>query len=392
MRRNKRMFLLAILAAIFLLSGCSRSSQVENQAYVLVMGLDRLEDGSLQLCVQIPRISGGGASGSPESSESSGNYTQLSIKGDDFETALEKLNWAVPRDLNLSHMKLIVFSRKLAEGTDCRRLIENIAQTERLFTSTRVVVCEGEAEAFVKAIRPVIGTRISTDVDALFDHYTSSGYVPRSSLADLYYQTESVYSDPMITYAMLDEQAKEEKGEKSEKEGMPASAVLSGSISEISSDYKSEIANRYLGAAVFSEGRLCGILDGTQTIIANLLRNDVDAFRYKYDDQSLGIVPSRRAFVHVDTGAEDAVIRIDAKLSISAQEQRPDENRLRAMLENEIVSTIRAAQQMGAEPFGFAEKAAANFRTMEAWKEYNWPERFREAEIDIELSFAYSDT
>jgi len=387
MRRIRIAFLFALLAAVLLLSGCSRSSQVENQAYVLVMGLDRLEDGKLQLSARIPRISGGASDASGGQSEG-GNYTQLSIAAEDFETALEKLNWAVPRDLNLSHMKLIVISRRLAEEADCRNLIENIAQTERLFTSTRVVVCEGEAEAFVKAIEPVIGTRISTDVDALFDHYTSSGYVPSSSLADLYYQTESVYSDPMITYAILDEQNKTEES----KNERAAAAVLSESIEEISSDYKSEIPNRYLGAAVFSEGSLCGVLDGTQTIIANLLRNDVDAFRYKYDDQSLGVVPSRQAFVHVETMDEGAVIRIDAKLSISAQEERPDEARLRAMLEKEITSTIHAAQPMGAEPFGFAEKAAANFRTLDEWIEYNWPEKFMDAEIQVELSFAFSDT
>lgn len=381
--RKSRIGLAAALLFCMLLSGCSQSSQVENHAYVLVMGMDRLEDGQIQMTVQIPKISGGSGESSGQGSGQE-NYTQLTVKAEDYEAALEALNWASPRDLNLSQIKLLVFSRKLAEETRFGEIIESIAQTERLYTAARVAICEGKAKDFVSAIQPNIGTRISTDINAMYEHYISSGYVPESSLADLFYLTKSVYSDPMVTYAMLSEE------KQPSKQVQPASA-LSQPIAEVSDSYESDIPTRYLGAALFANGRLQGVLSGSQTMMANLLKNDVDAIRYSCDGQTLNVVPTRSVYVKVDTGGGRPKISINAKLSIAAQERRPNEDVLRSSLTTDMKNTIRAAQDMGVEPFGFAERAARNFLTLDDWLEYDWHEQFKNAEIDIKLSFAHSD-
>lgn len=368
---------IVILMICLGLAGCSQASQVENHAYVLVMGLDQNEDGGLRMSVQVPKISGGSAQESGEKS-GTGNYTSFVIEADDYEDALARLNWASPRDVTLSQIKLIVLSRELAQSPRCRDLIANIAQTERLYTAAWVAVCEGKAEDFVKAIKPNIGSHISMDIEAMFSHYTSSGYVPRSSLADLYYQTESVYSDPMVTYALL------------ERKASPAS-VLSGSQREISGAYESEIETRYLGAAVFRDGSLAGVFSGTQTIMANLLRNEVDAVQYACGGQSLNLVPARATYVKVDVSREKPRISINMHLSMAAQERKPDEDLLSRSLEADILGVIRRAQELNVEPFGFAEKAARRFATIEQWQRYDWHRRFLQAEIEIQLHFSHSD-
>jgi len=375
--------LLVLLA--FLLSGCALASQVEDQAYVLIMGLDRSDDGQLEMSVKIPKISGGteqtGASGSSE------NYMQLSVKADDFEGALEKLDWASPRNVNLAQMKLIVISRELASSEDAPDLIAGIAQTERLFTATKVAVCEDEAKAFVEAIRPYIGTRISTDIEAMFDHYNDRGYVPESSLADLYYQTESVYSDPMVTFALLDRKALDKQKEKNTKQ----TSAFDQNIQQLSASYESEIPNRYLGAAVFSGGRMQCVLSDGQTLLVNLLRNELDSFRYECNGQSLEFVPTRQVYMKVDTDSNPARITINAKLSYAAQEETPDETVLKRQLTNEIQNVIAYAQRRGVEPFGFAERAARNFLTIDKWIEFDWKKQFRNADVNVELHLAQSD-
>ena len=114
MRAIKRILGGLLLAAIVIgLSGCGASRQVENQAYILVMGLDLSEDGELVITALSPKISGGGGDegGSSGSGSESGDYLHLSVRGESYERALERLNWAVPRTLNLSQLKLIVFSQ-----------------------------------------------------------------------------------------------------------------------------------------------------------------------------------------------------------------------------------------------------------------------------------------
>lgn len=388
MKRISALLALLMLLCISL-SGCSTASQVEDQAYVLLMGLDRSEDGRLEMCVQIPRVAGNSGETSSGSVQGDENYLKLSVKADSYEAALEKLDWASPRNVNLAQMKLIVLSRDLAQESGCGELIEHIAQTERLFTAARMVVCEGSARDFVGSIQPNVGARISTDIEAMFKHYNDRGYVPVSRLAEFYYQSESVYSDPMITYALLNETGAEKQRDSDGE--TQASEALSGSIEGFSQDYESEIDARYLGAAVFAQGQMQGIFTGMETILANLMRNELKSFRYECGDQSLELVPTRPVYIQVDTSPEVPKIRINAKLSYAAQEKAPDENLLREKLETDIRNTIRSAQQMGAEPFGFAEAAARSFLTLEKWINYDWRTRFQSAEVEIKLSFAQAD-
>lgn len=381
MHRFKKMALLLI--AVFLLPGCSMASQVEDQAYVLVMGLDRLRDGQVEMTVQIPKITAGAS----ENGGGQGNYMQMSITSASFEAALEKLEWALPRNMNLAQMKLIVISRNLASETACKELIANIAQTERLFTATKIAVCEGSAKEFVLAVQPYAGARISTDIEAMFDHYNDCGYVPESSLADLYYQTESVYSDPMVSYAVLNSAALKKQ---EENKSVPASVFLEG-MKSASDSCESEIPTRYLGAALFSNGCMKGILNGGQTVIANLLRNELDSFRYENNGQNLEFVPTRPVYLHVDTKANPIKVHANIRLSYAAQEKIPNEAVLERQLKNDIMQTILYTQELGVEPFGFAERAARKFLTLEDWINFDWKKQYSQAEIEINLHFAQSD-
>ena len=77
-----------------LLSGCSTALQVENQAYVLTMGLDKQEQG-LKLTVQVPKIVSSGEQ--ENASPGSGSCFRFSSEGESCEEAIEKLGWVIPR-------------------------------------------------------------------------------------------------------------------------------------------------------------------------------------------------------------------------------------------------------------------------------------------------------
>ena len=382
----KKIRILPLLAALLLLGGCSHHAQVENQAFLLVMGLDRAEDGGIEMCAQIPRIAGNSQSADGEQgSGGSANYAMMSATGASYEEALERLDWISPRDLNPAQLKLVVISRDLAESADCPTLINHISQTERLFTATRVVICEGCAKDFVSAIQPTVGTRLSTDISAMFDHYIGRGFIPRSRLADMYYLMNSIYSDPMTSYAVLDPSAEVEQNE-----AKPASA-LAGDISSLSRQFDSDIPTRYLGAAVFSGGRMRGVLDGEQTICANLLLNELDSFYYNEAEASVEMIPEGRFKLTVDVDSEPVRLRVKGKLSLSGEELPVNEESLIEHLRADIEDTIRAAQRMGVEPFGFAEAAARHFITIEDWVNYNWKWRYSFAEVDVDISLCSSD-
>ena len=99
--RTVRLTLLLLLPCLFL-SGCSQSAQLEDRAFAIVLGVDRLEDG-VELSAQFSKLSSGspGESSGGESGGKNSQYLQASAKGQTFFEALDFLELALPRDLDL---------------------------------------------------------------------------------------------------------------------------------------------------------------------------------------------------------------------------------------------------------------------------------------------------
>ena len=51
-----------------------------------------------------------------------------------------------------------------------------------------------------------------------------------------------------------------------------------------------------------------------------------------------------------------------------------------------LTDMIRRCQAMGLEPFGFAERAAAHFLTMEDWRAFDWRGRFPSARVEVKVN------
>lgn len=368
---------LLLLLPLLLLGGCSDERQVENQAYVIAMGLDRAANGGIEISVQLPKI-GGSGSAEGEGEKGGGDYLKLSVEAQSYQGALERLGWAIPRKLNLSQIKLIVFSRELAAGEDFRALLQALTDTEQLFAAANVAISEGSAKEFVFSLEPTLGTRLAAELQATLEHYQKLGVTPDCSLAELYFYTNSIYSDPLAGYVLRAQDAK-------------SAAAPAGSAQELLQTTQSQIESRYLGAAVFAEGRLRGVLSGEQAVMANLIGNSLESFRYLFGGEALELSPMGQCHISVDTGGERAKISISMNLSISSQTRAPDVDGLRESLKADMLDAIEAARRMGADVFGFADAAARNFLTRQDFINYNWRSRFQDAQIEIRLRFSHAD-
>ena len=371
-----------LLLALIQLTGCSQMEQVENQAYAVVMGVDNTGDGGIEITVTLPQIAGSGGE-SEGSGGSQGQYFQVSVQGSNYESAIEKLDWAVPRNLNFSQLKAVVFARELAESDSFPALIKSVVQTERLFTAAYVVVCEDKAKDFVEAMKPVMGARLSADITAMFDHYAEHGLIPDTTLADLYYRGMSFYSEPMAIYGLYSPKLQEEQS-------VPAMA-LAGDPEKLVSEIENNSEVHYLGAALFSKEGMCGRFDGAQTVLANLIRNELESFVYEFEGQSMELSPVGACSIGIDVEADPVQIRIGTKLAAVSQQEMPDMAQLKLALTQDIDEVISMAQELGVEPFGFAEKAVRKFTTIAQWREFDWEESFRRAEVEIEIEFIRSD-
>ena len=350
--------------------GCSRTGEVENQAYALVMGVDRAADGGIALTIRIPRIGQTQGEGEGSGGESD-PYRTVSAAGGDYAQALERLQWAVARELNLSQLKLVIVSEALAASEDFKPLISRIAETRHLYTTAGFVVCEGQARSFIEGQSIQLGTRLSSEINAMFRHYADHGVIPRATLAELYYDTRSGCADPTAIWGVQ------------ESEAAPAGAVIGPDIGQAAGSISSGDSRHYLGAAVFHDGRMACRLDAAETLCLNLLTGRVKAFMWRFGGRTWSLssltAPRRRASLGADGARAEAVV------TLTAEERVPPEQvqALEDDVAGSLLRLIHRCQALGVEPFGFSLRAAAGFLTQDEWWASGWCERFSGAEVAV---------
>lgn len=376
--------LLYILVCLFLLSltGCSELNQVENLAYGVILGIDMTDNGLIELTVQIPKITG--SSGESSGSSSGSNQLVFAADGNSFEEALNMLQWAVPRKLSLTQLQLIVVAEDLASDDRFPIVTNAIMNTNKVYTAARLVICEGKAQDFIQAENKTIGAHIFTELEAMFEDYTEMGFIPDVTFADHYYKTCSVYSDPLAAYAVSDPNGML-KQPKPENEAQQTASMITPTYPN--ADYvKTQQANRFLGAAVFHSGIMCGKLTGDQVIYCKLLRGNQQTFPFTKEGQNFYLTRIGYPRVKIDTNSDPVRISVRLRLAVLPGSDNSNTDGIAESIEAELLNTINACKTMNAEPFQFAETAARKFATLKSWQSFNWHEKFKTSVIDIEVN------
>lgn len=387
MQIRKLVALLLLLISCLLLSGCSDASEVENQAYALIMGVDKIVDEDMiELTIRIPKIGSPDGNSDSESSGGarSGSYLVLSAKGDTYAQALEYLQWAATRELNLSQIKLLVVSEVLARDADFSKVSRSIAQTPRLYTAARFVVCEGSAKDFITGQETVIGTRLSTEIEAMFEHLESHGYIPQTTFADVYYELNSIYSDPVAIWGFPSEEPVEE-------DSQPVSLIINPQ-ENADAMVESPSSRYYMGSVIFRDNVLALKMNAAETLFTNLINGNFDTFTYAYQDKFYNLSSVWKVKKTVDFEGNQTHLGVKLSLSSVMQIEKEVSKKLEEAIEENLRETIQKCQSLRLDPFGFSEKAARKFLTIDEWKSFNWRDKYAEADLDIEVIIHHANS
>lgn len=350
----------AFLLCCVALGGCRLSDEVENQAYVLALGVDRLADGKLALTARVPKIGGRSATGDQAGDDGS-PYLTFRATGDGWTQAKEALQWVTPRSVNLSHIELLVISQALASEAGFPALATGIARTPHLYTTARFVVCDGDAGDFVAAGETVIGTRMSAEINAMLKHYADEGYIPEVSFADYCFAANSIYSDPVAIHGYSEpmDNTRPDEGE------------------------QDKLSQRFSGAALFREGVFIRALSLEETRLLELIRGEANVLVFERGGVACELTPDGPPSIHVRLGSEAPHIELSVRLTTQDELTDAETASLETGLADAMEALITSCQRLAAEPFGFAEVTAGQFATVKAWLDYNWRNRFADASIVV---------
>lgn len=364
---------LMIGLCLCLLGGCTMKD-IEAQAYAVSLGIDLTQNDRIEVSVQVPTLnqsSGGDSGGGGGSDSGSQGYTFSTAQGETLTQALEMLNAGMTRELNLTGVKSIVISERLARNQKFRTLLEELALSYRVYGAAEIVICSGEARKFIAEQKAVIGLRLSESTTVSLRHYRETGYIPSAKAADVYYLSRSIYGDPAAIFAAVHEEGQKEAIPGTEQEAYAGELNQTG-------DNK----NQYFGAALFSDGIMVGRLNGVQTQMLNVLRGDLKQFSWIVDQIPVRINVSGAPDVSVQTMPDR--IRIDVSLEFEVMHSQGglSAEQIERLIVLRLNELTEYCQRCASDPFRYAERAVRCFANTDSWLKYDWRGKFPQAQIE----------
>lgn len=355
--------LICALLPLILLSGCAPSYRIENQAHAVSMGID-LKDGKMTVIVQVPKL---GASSQKGGASESSNYQIYSAEAENFESAYNILESTLPQQLNLTHLKTIVFSEAFAGSDQFMKTIDTFMNVFLVTGSANVIVTKKNAEMLIENQKPHIGIRLSITIPSMLSYHAEKGYIPDCTLSSLYAGLKGRYSTALCPLS--------DTADNSDAKDDPFNA---GAIPR-----EGDNKNEYMGAAVFGREKMVGQLNGYEMQLAHFLMDESGRIADFASPYAVRISARKKRDVKIQLDEEKAEIEVTLYLDCAALDNKTDLKDVEKSLISDFESVVDNCRKLGAEPFGFSKIAAKKFRDYETFEKYDWLSKFREANIKI---------
>ena len=368
------------------------SHSLTNLAYVLALGIDVGEKAKLKISAQFSKAtafdSGGG------SSDSSGQIVMVSGEADSIFSGINLLNSYIGKELNLAHCNVVVFSEELAKngiGTQIYSLINN----EEVRPSTNIVVSKCSAYDYLNNVRPNIEKLTIQYFDTFSITSRLTGYISNLTIGEFYNNLSSEIKACTAILGGLNATARTESDVITNPEDLTAG----------SSSVEGNRGSENIGLAVFNGDKLCGELTATEAISHLLIKNKVDSCIISIDNPfnnsnkvELQLYPTKKSKISVDINNNIPHIYIELKIdadiltldeNIDYEQENVLEtfsNATKQYLEKEIYDYLnKVSKEYSTDIDNFGNKALAYFATSSEWKDFDWSEKFKNAEFDVNV-------
>lgn len=389
--------LLIVLVLAFFLTGCWGYREVDEQAFVLVLGIDKgVKDViGVTALIAVPKgITGGGGMGGVVGGNGSPSTMIVRVEAKTILSALDLFNSFVERRISLKHTRLVIFSSELARQ-DISQYIAPLTRFRQFRRNIFIGVSTGLAKEVVEKIKPVMESNPAKYIELLLASQSYSSTIPVSLIHHFNIAAKSLGEQP-VAFLIGTHRHIAGKGM-----GRPSSegAFIAGHIPrEGGTDVE------IMGTAVFRGGKMVGELNGDETTILNMLKGNYREALFALDDPlkpgmyiPLEISARQKPSIKVSLDSEglpvlDVTVFLEGDF-ISIQSGLPYEKpSLTPLVEKSLEKVLarmaarfleKAQNQFQADVAGFGNKARYLVATWQDWEKLNWPELYPEAKISI---------
>jgi spore germination protein KC len=396
---------LIVIVSCGLFTGCYDNNEIDEMAYVMAIGLDLGKTNTARVTIQFANpsaIGGGGEGGGGGGGEA---VETMTVEAPSFYSALNMFNVSLSKELNISHAKVIVFSKELAEK-DIGGYLNAFSRGRQFRPILNIVVSRTTAEDYIKSIKPVLETDPSKYYELNYTSYNYTGFTAEANLFKFEEGLKVLGRQPIAVLAGVN---KYEKSEDFDKSG--ATNVAKGKQQTFEGDYKAGdvpreggIKGEIMGLAVFNGPKMVGELDGEEATDLLMVTGEYKHSYITFPDPKekkyfliLDVKQSRspvykveivdgKPKIHVKVILEADYLSIQSGIEYEAlKNTNVFENSAQEFLKKGITDFLNKTVVLNSDICGFGNIAKRKFLLWKDWENFKWIEKYKDSTFTVDV-------
>lgn len=388
-----------------MLSGCYDRRELDDMAYPVALGFDKGKTNDLRMTLQVsvPITIAGGEGGGGDAAKS---VTVVTVDTPSIYSGLSMLNTFVSKQINLSHVKAIIFSEELAkEGIS--KYLHAMIRNREFRPNTSVIVSRSSAEEFIGAVKPKLETNPAKYYELLLSAYEYTGFSTATPLISFYHKTESLSIQPVAVLADVNDYKSSDEFDlsKSTYKEKGRSYPLEGDFKAGDLPKTGELNIELMGLAVFNGGKMVGDLDGDETTYHLMLEGKFNSMVITMQDPMksdqflvLHINRSRMTKKKVEmdgdkpklfakVSLESDILSIQSGINYESVENISKlEEATEAFIREGIIKYLdKSTKKFGTDTEGFGKALKSKFLTWKEWEKFDWLSKYKDSTYDVEV-------
>ncbi|PAL14836.1 Ger(x)C family spore germination protein [Peribacillus simplex] len=380
-----------IVLCLFLLTGCWDKIELEEQAFVVVVGLDKGKEGMLDVTFQIANPQVGSTDRSKADKEKA--YEIVTLSAPNLSVATQMANVSVTRNITLSHVKALIVGEELARDNMFLHISETITKERGLRESVLFLVSKENASSFIRNNKTPFETRPHKFYDLMGERWKETGFVPLSTYQMYLKNIQHDAGAFLSIYGTAKNRHQKVKKEEDEN--------VAGEVKIRSGSHTQSI-----GSVVFKNGKAIGKLTGEETRLTLLLQQDSDVHELTTSftdpiktEKTIGtrIIIEKKAKIKVNTKKSSPfitatvpvkvdLVSVPSLVNYSTNIKNGD--RLKSHIEKELERKTdkvvkKSQEELEVDIFEFYYAARRKFLTMKQYEAYNWMKSYPKATVII---------
>jgi len=394
--------LLIIISIICSLTGCWDREELEENAYVIGLGIDHSKlKGKIKVTMLIANPEVGSVQGGGGSTEKPREI--ISFDANDFIAAKATANSVISRDISYELLKVIIVSEEFAKDPNFLPIITSTLKDKEIRLDSYLAVCKEKASEYFLKNHPRMETRPHKYFQFMIDNGINNGLIPDSTLFRYFSALDRGTDLFMAMYTTTEiEKSSNFKGEDHYAAGQ---LNVSGELDK----------TQFSGSAVFKNGVMVDKLDGLDTRLINILDdttdiqdvlvNVPDPFSESDNQLAARVTKTNNNKITMNLNGVRPKIEITIPLTLTIMSnpsmvnyaKDPEKkNFLKEFIVKDTTALFEKIQEktqteLKGSPYPLSLYARKHFKTNKEFERFNWAKAYPKADVTIKPDIVIED-